>query len=258
MRRLGLSLAVVLPLLALAAAAHAIWVQEGNLRVSFEGSVAPRALPRDHPAPVTVRIDSSIGTTDGSRPPRLSRMSVAVNRAGRLSLAGLPACPVGALEQRSTEAALAACRPALIGHGAFDAEVDFSNTPLIPAHGRALAFNGRVGGKPALLLHIYIATPVRVAIVLPFRITRHAGGKFGAVLSTRIPRIASDRGYVTAIRLTLGRRYTYRGQRRSVFSASCAAPAGFPGAIYELARATFSFDDGRQLSPSLTSDCRVR
>jgi len=258
MRRLTPSLIAALLLALTATGARAVWLQQGNLRVSFNGSISPRALPRVGAAPVTVRIDSSIGTTDGSSPPRLTRMIVAVNRVGRLSLTGLPSCPTGVLEQTSTAAARAICRSSLVGHGSFDAEVNFPNTPLIPAHGRALAFAGRVGGRPAILLHIYVSMPVQVTIILPFKISRHQRGRFGDVFSARIPRIASDRGYVTSIQLTLGRRYRYHGQRRSVFNASCAAPPGFPGAVYELARATFSFDDGRQLSPRLSSDCKVR
>jgi hypothetical protein len=109
-----------------------------------------------------------------------------------------------------------------------------------------------------MLLHIYNSSPVRLAFVVPFTITRRHGGDFGTVFTARIPRIASDRGYVTDIRLTLRRRYAFDGERRSVFSASCAAAPGFPGAIFTLARATFSFDNGKQLTSALVRDCVVR
>jgi hypothetical protein len=258
MRRLLSSAGLALLALSIAAVARGELVQKGNLRISFDGRITPHALPRSHMAPVTVHLDSAFSTVDGSRPPQLRKMSVAVNRAGRLSLAGLPTCPPGELEQTSTAAALALCRGALVGHGAFEAEVDFPSTPLIPVHGRALAFNGRVENKPAILLHIYNSTPVRLAFVIPFTISRPTQGEFGTIFSSRIPHIAADRGYVTHIQLTLHRKYEYRGARRSVFSADCAAPPGFPGAVFPFARATFVFADGRRVTSSLRRDCRVR
>lgn len=258
MRRLAISAALVLALLTAAAVAQGELTQKGNLRVTFDGKILPRILPRERAAPISVRIEGSVGTVDGSRPPALREISVAVNRAGKVFIAGLPTCSAPELQQTSTEAALKLCRPALVGHGGFAANVDFPGAPQIPAHGKVLAFNSTDGGHPQMLLHLYGSSPVRATFVLPFRIEHRSKGKFGAVFSTRIPNIASDLGYVTDLDLTLGRKYTYAGKRRSFLSASCAAPAGFPGAIFQLARATFRFDDGRHLATGITRDCRVR
>ncbi len=258
MRRIAISAALALALLTAAAVARGELTQRGNLRVTFDGKVLPRILPRDRPAPISVRIEGAVGTVDGSRPPALREISVAVNRAGKVFVAGLPACAAPELQQTSTEAALAACRPALVGHGSFAANVDFPGAPQIPAHGKVLAFNSTAGGHPQMLLHLYGSSPVRATFVLPFRISHRSQGKFGAVFATRIPNIASDLGYVTNLDLTLGRRYLYAGKRRSFLSASCAAPAGFPGAVFQLAKATFKFDDGRSLATGITRDCRVR
>src|SRR5204863_9113169 len=104
------------------------------------------------PAPITVRLGGSIGTTDGSSPPALRELSVAVNRAGTLSATGLSTCTASALQQTTTEAALAACPGALVGHGTFGANIDFTGTPLIPARGKVLVFNARVEGRPGMLL----------------------------------------------------------------------------------------------------------
>jgi hypothetical protein len=257
MRRLAISATIAL-LAVTAAVARGELVQEGNLRVSFDGNIAPRVLPRATPAPVTVHLETAIGTVDGSRPPQLRHVSIAVNRAGHLFLAGLPTCTSGELEQTNSAAALALCRGALVGHGSFDARVEFASGPLIPVNGKVLVFNSVVAGKAALLLHIYNSSPVRLAFVIPFTIDRRQEGAFGTVFAARIPRIASDRGYVTVIRLALGRRYEFRGRRRSVFSASCAAAPGFPGATFTLAKATFSFENGKRLTSPLTRDCSVR
>jgi hypothetical protein len=258
MRRLAIAAALSLLVLLAAATAQGELTQRGTLRVHFDGKLLPRALPRDHPAPVTVNLDGLIDTSDGSRPPQLREISIAVNRAGLVSVVGLPTCSAPDLQQTSSQAALKACRPALVGRGHFAAKVNFPGAPLIPAHGEVLVFNSRINGRPGLLLHLYGASPVRAAFVLPFKISHQRKGDFGTVFSARIPELASDLGYVTEISLTIGRRYRYAGKSRSFFSASCAAPAGFPGALYQLAKATFTFADGQRLKTGLSRDCRVR
>jgi len=258
MGRLATALGLAAIALAFVAVAQGQLVQKGNLRVSFDGSLSPRALPRDRPAPVTVHLTGTVTTTDGSSPPQLRQLSVGVNRAGQVSTAGLPTCAATQLQQTTTEAALASCRGALVGHGRFAANVDFPGAPLIPAHGKVLVFNSRVAGQEGMLLHLYGSVPVKAAFVLPFRITRPSGGEFGTVFSAKIPKLASDLGYVTEIELSMGRRYTYQGESRSFVSASCAAPAGFPAASYPLARAIFSFPGGMRLISRLSGNCRVR
>lgn len=257
MRRLAIA-ALVLVCLPAGVAAARQFTQKGTLRVAFDAGLSPLALPRERPAPVTVSLSGAVRTTDGSVPPQLRRISIAMNRAGIVSVAGLPSCRAADLQQTSTEAALRECRGALVGRGHFAANVNFPGAPIFPARGQVLVFNSTDGKRVGLLLHLYGSTPVRAAFVLPFQITRRAEGEFGTVFSTRIPQLASDQGYVTDIDLEIGRRYHYRGARRSFISASCAAPAGFPGASYELAKATFSFAGGTNLVSRLLSNCRVR
>jgi hypothetical protein len=258
MRRLSIAAIFAIALLGVAVVAQGEVYQRGNLRVFFNGRLQPHDLPRERPAPVTVSLDGSIGTVDGSRPPQLSEITVAMNRAGKVFSAGLPVCRASQLQQTSTEAALELCRSALVGHGTFAANVDFPNAPLIPARGKVLVFNSRIDGKQGLLLHLYGSSPVRAAFVLPFKVEHRSKGDFGTVFSTKIPNLASDLGYVTEIALTIGRRYSYAGRRRSFLSASCAAPAGFPGASYQLAKTTFAFSDGTSLTSRLVRDCTVR
>jgi hypothetical protein len=258
MRRLLVAIAIACCLPVAVATAQRQIVQDSKVRVAFEGRLLPRALPRERLAPVTVRLAGKIDPVGESRPPQLRELSIAVNRAGRLSVAGLPSCGAGELQQTTTEAALARCRGALVGHGTYVASVDFPGAPLIPAAGKVLVFNSSRPGRPSLLLHLYGSRPVRAAFVLPFKISRRAKGEFGTVFSTKIPRLAADLGYIDEIEMTLGRRYRHAGRARSFLSASCAAPAGFPGAVYKLARATFAFPEGERLTSSLSGDCRVR
>jgi hypothetical protein len=257
MRRLLLTASIALCLPAMAAAAYHQTVQKHNVRVSFEGELLPHALPRERPAPVTVHLAGEVDPVGEEPPPQLRELSVAVNRAGKLSTLGLPSCNAAELQQTSTEAALAKCRSALVGHGHYAASVDSANAPSIPAEGKVLVFNSTRGKRPSMLLHLYGSRPVRAAFVLPFTISRQAKGTFGTVFSTKIPRLAADLGYVDEIKLTLGRRYRYAGRARSFLSASCSAPPGFPGGVYKLARATFSFPKVR-LTSTLSGSCRVR
>lgn len=252
-----LTIAVLAAALLGAGLARGELVQSGDVRLDFNGGFEPHALPRDRAVPVTLNLGGSILGVNGSRPPAVRSFSIAVNRYGRIFTRGLPACSAGAIEQTSTRKALSRCRGALVGRGRVMANVDFP-TLAFPEEGRALAFNGRAGGRPAILLHIYGSRPVQATVVLVFRISHPHRGSFGTVFTTTVPRIASDLGYLANIRLTLDRRYRFGGRLRSFLSARCAAPHGFPGAIFTFARGRFLFDNGQRITTALTRDCRVR
>ena len=257
MRRLAFTIALVAALLG-AGVAHGESVQQGRLRVDFNAGFAPHALPRDRPAPVRVSLDGSVATADGSRPPQLRRISIALNRYGRLTTRGLPTCAPGELESTSSATALRRCRGALVGRGRFGANIAFPDLAPFPVEGNVLAFNSRARGRPAILVHIYGSRPVTASLVLSFKISHRRRGAFGTVLSTRIPKVASDVGYVTDVSLSFGRRYRVGGERLSFLSARCAAPAGFPGALFPFARGNFVFANGQRLTTTVVRDCSVR
>jgi hypothetical protein len=238
--------------------AQATLSQDGNVRISFSGDFSPHSLPRYRPAPVTIDISGKITTTDGTHPPAVRRIEIELNRHGRLSTVGLPLCSGPLLQTTTSDVALQRCRPALVGSGTFGAEVEFGSQTPIPATGQLLAFYGKSGGRPALLLHLYITTPVRTTFVLPLKISHRNKDLFGTVLAANIPTLAGGLGSVTEIDMTIGRSYTYRGQRRSFVSASCPAPAGFHGATFSLARGNFEFADGKHIDATLSSGCHVR
>lgn len=255
--RIAIPLLLALAVLLGAAVAQAELAQKGDLRISFGGGFTPHSLPRDRTAPITVSVEGSIGTTDGTHPPALQRLEVELNRNGRLSTRGLPSCPSGLLQSTSSEEALHRCRPALVGQGEFSAELA-SSEGEVPVEGKVLAFNGRSGSRQALLLHFAARTPVQATLVLPFVVSHTAKGQFGTLLSANIPVLAGGVGSITEVKLKIGREYGYRGKRRSFLSASCAAPAGFPGAVFTFARGKFHFADGREIETSLSRDCSVR
>jgi hypothetical protein len=243
--------------LALAALAQAEVTQRGNLRVSFEGKLSPHTLPRSGSAPVKVSVGAKIAATNGATPPQLRKISIAINRNGRFEPGGLPICRLDQIQPSTTADALRACRSALVGQGSFSAKVLLPQQAPFPSQGKVYAFNGRLGGAPAILAHVYGTNPVPTSYTIPFVISQ-AKGTFGTVLAASLPKVTSEWGYVTGLSMTLGRSYSYRGEKRSYLSAGCPAPKGFGGASFPFARAAFGFAGGRSVSSTLTRSCGVR
>jgi hypothetical protein len=256
-RRLASSLAL-LTFLATASLAHAEVVQSGKVRIKVTGEIAPKTLPRSGTAPIGVEVGGRVTTTDGSPPPQLQTMTIELNREGRIDSTGLPVCPYEALEPASTQRALAACRGALVGQGSFEAEIALPGQPSSQAKGELLAFNGRRGGRPVLFAHIYSPYPFATSFVIVFQIKKLRSGDFGTALTARLPQALGSWGKLTGIELRLERRYTSGGEARSYLSAGCPAPKGFPSANFALARTSFGFAGGPDLSGTLTRICHAR
>lgn len=90
-RRTAIALAALALALGGASFAAATTVtQKDNLRISVDGKLAPKKLPRKGTAPVSVSVGWDISTADGSPPPRLKTLKVEINRHGVLDYAGLP------------------------------------------------------------------------------------------------------------------------------------------------------------------------
>jgi hypothetical protein len=240
---------------ALAAVAQAETIQSGDVRVNFRADFAPKSLPRERAAPISIDFEGRISTTDQTHPPALTRLRVELNSAGRVDTRGLPQCPTSSLQATSSELALERCRPALVGKGTFVAQLPVEKDLLVG--GRALVFNGSVGGRPGMLIHIYVSDPVRLTLVIPIAISRQ-DGRFGTVLTTTVPKLAGGSASIVAMKLKIGRMFSVDGDRHSYLSAACAAPEGFPGAVFPFARSSFEFSDGRTMHTVLSRSCQVR
>ena len=255
-RRRLLTLALLLTVAgALAAVARAEVIQSGDVRVSFHAGFSPKALPRERPAPISVDFEGRISTSGGTHPPALRRLRIELNSAGQVETHGLPRCRTALLQSTSTALALERCRPALVGKGTFIAQLPLDKELLVG--GRALVFNGTVNGRPGMLIQIYVSDPIRLTLVIPIKISRHEG-RFGTVLTTQVPKLAGGSASIVQIRLKIGRRFRVGGERRSYLSAACAAPSGFPGAVFPFVRSSFSFSDGRTMHTVLSRSCQVR
>jgi hypothetical protein len=237
--------------------AHSENAQKGNLRATFAGSFAPKALPRRGTAPISVDVGGTVATTDGAAPPQLRSIEVAINRNARLAGAGLPTCTYADVQPATTTAAQSACGAAKVGEGSFSANVVIPEQSPFPAQGKVVAYNGVDRGKPVILAHVYGTVPIPLSYTLVLRMTS-GKGMFGTVLNATLPEVTSEVAYVTGISLTLDRRFSSGGRSRGYVSAGCPAPAGFPGATFALARVSFAFADGRKLGSTLTRSCRAR
>lgn len=238
------------------ASASAI-AQKGALRVKVTGKLSPKRLPRRGAAPIAVSVGGRVTTTDASHPPRLRALRIELNRHGRLDATGLPTCPYERIQPASTSRALAACRAALVGKGTFTADISLAGQEPYPSKGKLLAFNGMQGGRPVIFAQIYSPHPFATSFVIVFEIRRLGRGEFGTALDAELPEALGSWGNLTGLQMTLSRRYTHRGERRSYLSAGCPAPQGFPGANFPLARASFGFEGGTELASTLTSTCKV-
>jgi hypothetical protein len=233
-------------------------VQKGTLRVSIDGSLSPQRLPRRGAAPIGVSVSGRVSTTDGSHPPQLEAIRIELNRHGHLDFAGLPTCPYNRIQPASSDRALAACRAALVGRGRFEAEISLGTQEPYFTSGQMLVFNGKRHGKPVLFGQIYAPRPFATSFVIVFALRRISHGTYGSALTASLPKALGSWGNLTAIEMRLSRRFTYKGERRSFLSAGCPAPAGFPGTIFSLARASFRFAGAGELTSTLTRSCQVR
>lgn len=230
-------------------------VQKGNLRLSVEGGITPHRLPRVGRVPIAVTLAGRIKTTNG-QPPQLRTIEMAISRQGRFDFKGVPRCGLHQVQPATTAEALQACADSLVGRGSFEANVALPEQSPFPSNGAMLAFNGALGGRPVIFVHIYGTRPLPQSFTLTFR--PHRGrGRYGTTLVAQLPRVAADWGFVSGISLTLGRSYVHRGQRRGFISAGCPAPKGFSAATIGFAKAAFGFEDGRTLESTLVRSCEV-
>lgn len=237
--------------------AHGERAQKGTLIVSLSGGISPLKLPRDRPAPVTVNLSGGIATSDASPLPRVNRIRLELAWRGRLDTRGLPVCPRARLRSSDSDRALEMCGGARVGEGRLYAKIFVPNQEPFGVRARLLAFNGKTeAGRPAVWVHAYAADPP-ISFVLPFTV-RHQPGSFRTVLVTTIRRSVGPWPHVANFRISVAREFTYRGERHSYLNASCPVPRRFSAGFLSLARATYTFADGRKLRPQVVRSCRVR
>lgn len=255
-RALKLLSLTAIALAAMAIVAQAELTQSGDLITSFEGSITPHRLPRGEQAPVSVRVAGNIKTTHGLRLPQLRKIAVAINRAGQLDDKGLPTCRIASIQPATEAVAKQRCANSIVGSGHVTLVVRLPSQADYISRNNLLAFNGpRRHGNKLILAQIYSKNPPG-AIVLTFTVKKHKG-VYGNVIETSLPKYAENWAYLTQFEMTLGRTFTVHGKQHSYVSASCAAPAGFPGAVFPFGKASYTFGTGQVLTTKIVRSCKV-
>jgi hypothetical protein len=255
-RRAGV-LVTAVALLACVSLASATVIQQGNLRITVLSQVLPYKLPRQGTAPIAVFVSGHLEAPKGGIPPQLQEMTVEVNKHGLLQSKGLPTCPLKALQPASTERALASCADAVIGSGQFWGNIVLPDQGAYPTHGRLLIFNGKQKGKPVIFTHIFTANPFFSSFVIPFSISKTNHAPYGTKLTASLPQALGDWGYLDRIKLTLKRRYTWKGKQLSYFNAGCPAPKGTKRTVFPLALASFDFSEDLSIAAKVEKACAV-
>ena len=251
-----LAILVAVALLVDPGGARAERAQQGDLIQTLDGRLTPLTLPRDHPAPVALHLSGGLQTTDGSVLPRVTEVELGLPGQGVLDTVGLPVCRPDEIRNSTPAGALAVCRDALVGEGQIEAEIRLPNQTPFDIDAHMYAFNSRIAGRKAVLLHAFSASPPSV-IVLPF-VLRLQTGRFRTRLVADLPPSLGPWPHFSHFEIDLFRRYTYKGQERSYISASCPVPKRFTAGFFSFAQASFLLDDGRRIGLGIPRSCRAR
>jgi hypothetical protein len=194
----------------------------GNLELKLDGGFKPTKLPKNKLAPIHLNVEGTINTVDGTHPPALNKVIVETDKNGTINAKGVPKCTVGKLVARETAAAEKACKPALVGAGSTNVEIQFAEQPKFIAESKLLAFNGGVkGGVTTILIHAFLKNPVSAAVVTTVKVTKIHHGPYGTKSIATIPVIAGGSGSVKEFKLELFRMFTYKGKRQGYLLAKC-------------------------------------
>ncbi len=226
--RIVAALGVLIALLGVAVAGGAVKPNQpskvivGNLELIFDGGFTPTTLPKKTLAPIGLTVSGKINTTDGKHPPALKELQIETDKNGAINVKGYPTCKSSQIQSTDTKHALEACKPALIGTGTTQAEVEFEESPPVLVNSKLLVFNGGTkGGVTTLYVHAYFSAPVTGAIVTTVKVTKIHHGRYGTLSIATIPKIAGGNGSVRSFSLTINKKFTYKGKKVSVLSAKC-------------------------------------
>lgn len=243
-------------LLAAAASAPALKVRVGELILEADGGFAPTALPKHVDAPITLHGGGKLSTVSGKLPPIVETLLIEFDRHGSVETQGLPICQAKELEATTVPQARKNCPGAIVGKGFGHAVVAFPEQKAIPVSSPITIFNGPPKhGEPTVYAHAYTTVPVPTTFVVPITIETIHHGTYGYRTKARIPQIAGGAGHPISGSLTIDRKWTFKGVKRSYVNARCETG-------HLQARASLTFADegtGRTfLTGTFVKPCTVR
>jgi hypothetical protein len=252
----AVALVAVGAILFAAGGASAVTVLAGNLKIEIDGSTRPSVLPKNKPVPIDFKGGASVSTRDGSHIPPALSTELLVDKHIELDTTGLPTCSAAKLESVAPAQAMQACGGALLGKGTSTAEVQFPEQSAFEATGPLLAFNGPSGGGAyggkgysEQLYYVYANVPLPTALVAVGKVSP-ANGKYGYRISISIPKIAGGAGSFHSAEFTIGRKWTYKGEKHSFLNAECANG-------HFSAQVKVAFGDGSEMIGDVLQTCKA-
>lgn len=234
-----------------AGSAHALTLRAGNLIVRGDGGFAPKALPRDHDAPIKLFGHGRLHTLDGTRPSPLRHAVIELDKHGHAETRGLEKCSKAKLIATTTEEARKACPGAIVGTGYGTALIELPEQRPIEASSALTIFNvPEKHGNPTGIGHAYLDYPVPTTYLVEAELERVHHGRYGYRVEIDFPKIVNDYGSPISGRITINRKWIYKGMRLSVANARCA-----DGRLQ--ARIELTFKDGTFLQGSAFKPCKI-
>jgi hypothetical protein len=238
--------------LALAGAAQGETFRVGDIILNASGGFSPTKLPKHENAPITIHGGGNVKTVSGNYPPVLENINLEFDRHGSVETMGLAVCHQRQLEATTSKGARKACPKAIVGKGSGSAIVVFPESLPIHVSSPITLFNGPAKhGRPTVIAHAYTTVPVPTTFLVPIVIEKIHKGVYGYRTKARIPRIANGYGIPISGHLKIGRKWTYKGVKRSYVNARCETG-------HLQARVEATFKGGTFLSGVFVKPCQVR
>lgn len=235
-----------------AGAAQAITLRIGNIIITGDGGFTPTKLPKRENAPIRLYGHAKFSTADGTRPSPLRKLTLEYDKHGAVETRGLQKCTKAKLVATTTAAARRNCSGAIVGTGFGTALVELPEQRGIKASSPLTLFNGpKVHGNPSVLGHAHLDYPAPTTYVILIEIEKISNGRYGFRTVADFPRIANDYGSPLSGRLSIGKKWKYKGETLSFANAHCA-----DGRLQ--AKAEFSFKDGSFVAGTVFKPCQVR
>jgi len=208
--------------LVIAGSAAAIVLRAGNIVVKTDGGFTPTTLPKKGYAPIQLHGYGEVSTVDGELPPITDTVTIWFDKHGEVETRGLPTCTPGKLKATTVPQARKLCPGAIVGKGLGKAVVAFPEQPPIPASSPITLFNAKPKhGNPVVLAHAHLTVPAPTTFVVPIEIQKVHSGRYGFKTVAKIPKIAGGSGIPLYARLTVGRKWKYKGETLSFANAGC-------------------------------------
>jgi hypothetical protein len=193
-----------------------------NLKFTADGGFTPRALPKSTPTPVALTISGKVGALDGTHPPALRDLAIALDKNIAVNLSGYPSCHPSRIQTDPPRTPAEACSGSLIGDGAMVTEIQLAEVPPILVRSEVQIFNGtRKHGARTLYLYTYIAVPTPAWIVASAQIKQAHDGPYGTEAVISFPKIAGGSGSITSFDFRIKKRLPLAGKRFSPITARC-------------------------------------